>query len=92
MEGPQLDGQWHYLAAVMTDTELTLYVDGEPVQTAAFTEPRVINLSGLSLGKKLGGVLDEARVTTSALSADWIHTNQTAFENALITFGATEEW
>ncbi|WP_030435157.1 LamG domain-containing protein [Actinoplanes subtropicus] len=81
--GTYFDGGWHYAAVTVSPgTGLTLYVDGRPVATAAYTAPA--NLTGYWRwgGDTWGGAwpadylrygeLDEAAIYPAALSAQQV--------------------
>jgi hypothetical protein len=76
---------WHYLTAVWTNngtlTELGLYADGQRVAAGTTTLKIMVTASAWDFGKQLAaspnqywlnGTMDEARLSRSARSADWI--------------------
>jgi RHS repeat-associated protein len=78
------DGQWHHVVTVRsTGTSVLIYVDGVLETTTPYTDSGLISDSGG--GANIGGggpyafngVIDEARVSNSARSADWISTEFT---------------
>lgn len=70
------DGSWHQVVATAAGTQVSVYVDGQPVGTKSFANPMdTINDSGLVIGafENGGGAfyggLDEVSVYPSVLSA-----------------------
>ncbi len=93
---------WHYIVYVRDDTNnaQTLYVDGAPSASTTHTES--IDYSGLGSDTIIGrhangqttrdldGVVDEARVSNVARSADWIAAQHKSMNGAFNTFGPQE--
>lgn len=91
---PYEANRWIHIAAVKTPTDMTLYVDGEPVATAEITAPLFDNAPTFALGrlssKPLGdgwsrplrGSIDEVAVYRAALSAQQIKIHYEAARRA----------
>ena len=74
------DGQWHYVAAVRSDTNGFIYIDGVQAGTATGTVKALASL-GVAVGydyrgnsKRFKGTLDEVRIYARALSSIEINT------------------
>ncbi len=73
------DGEWHHVAMVKDQENITLYIDGEPVASAEETSTSPDDTFGVSLGcldnersldRLLEGQLDDFRIYDAALSQD----------------------
>ena len=73
-----LDGRWHHVAAVISTTSMTTYLDGQEICQMANAQPMSYDLGlDLFVGRHGGGEttfdfignLDEVRVYSIALSA-----------------------
>jgi len=75
--GPLNDGNWHQLVGIRSGSDVTLYVDGQFVQTGARAgspqnnEQLWIGNHG-TYGSGINGTIDESRIATAVRSGDWI--------------------
>lgn len=68
-----IDDQWHYVAMTFRDGTLRLYLDGAQVESATIAaQVPDTDASSLLLGYKLGGKLDDWRMSSVAYGADAI--------------------
>ena len=69
-------GQWHQLATTVSGSQLTLYVDGNAVGSAAVTAADlnggIVLGAAAAGGRGFSGELDEVSVSKVARSADWV--------------------
>jgi RHS repeat-associated protein len=77
--GTMSAGQWMHIVGVYNGSTMTLYVDGSSVATASKTgniasssTPLVLGADTAASAEYFNGVLDEARISNNARSADWI--------------------
>ena len=85
--GPILEeGTWYHIAGTYDGAELLLYLDGEPIGTAAASgqinstvDPvcvgNIVNAAGNSNNEYWSGIIDEVRLWDRALSADEVAMN-----------------
>ena len=79
-QGGLTDGNWHYAVATYDGSKLVVYLDGQPSNSAAASATIQSNTVPLTLGgsavenQPYTGHLDEARISATARSADWIAT------------------
>jgi len=102
---PLTAGTWHYIAAVVdyANDTITITVDGVPQATsgsvnfALSTTPDTNSTNGAlgsnddGTGPFFDGLIDEARVASTARSADWIVAQYRSMTDAFITFGSEED-
>lgn len=85
------DGNWHHYAYTSKAGAQALYIDGEVVQTGSYAiGPAINQATQIVLGNLLYGSLDEARVSDTVRSADWIATeyaNQSS-PSTFVTLGS----
>jgi len=87
------DGNWHYVVGTWDSSTMRLYVDGVARETMTETVIPVSNVHNLLIGKAPGyshtfrGYIDEARINSSLLNANWIATEY-ANQNAPATFSS----
>lgn len=91
---PYEPNRWIHIAAVKTPTDMTLYIDGEPVATTEITAPLFETAPAFALGRlsmhahatahnrPLRGSIDEVAVYRSALSPEQIKTHYEAARRA----------
>ena len=77
-QGGLTDGNWHYAVATYDGSTLVVYLDGQPSNSTAASATIQSNTVPLTLGgsavenQPYTGHLDEARISATARSADWI--------------------
>lgn len=85
------DGNWHHVVGTWDSSTMRLFIDGSPRETLTETRIPVSNVYDLLIGKAPGysqtyrGYLDEARINSTVLSANWIATEY-ANQNSPSTF------
>ncbi|OGV73225.1 MAG: hypothetical protein A3K19_30240 [Lentisphaerae bacterium RIFOXYB12_FULL_65_16] len=78
--GPDLrNGNWHFVAATVTTSQISLYVDGVNVQNVTGAWVPATNDLPVTIGNRSGslpfdGGIDEVRVSDNVRSADWLNT------------------
>jgi len=88
------DGNWHYVVGTWDSSTMRLYVDGIARETMTETVIPVSNVYDLLIGKAPGypqtfsGYIDEARINSSLLNANWIATEY-ANQNDPATFSSS---
>ena len=94
---PLTAGQWHHLGAVISATEMTLYVDGAPVGSSEVTAVPMsgpVYLGGAADGSGLAPVqLDEVQISTVARSPDYMAFSaaiQGPRNDQIVTYGGDE--
>ncbi|HEY7759918.1 MAG TPA: DUF2341 domain-containing protein, partial [Burkholderiales bacterium] len=89
-------GQWYHLSATFDGTTRRLYVNGVQVASDAYGGPIGTDLRDLYIGGRPGtdfsdGLIDEARVSNTARSTDWIAAQYANVAGAgYLSFGAQE--
>lgn len=92
------DGNWHYLVGVSNNDGAKVYLDGSLVQSSGASYGSKNNSTeALTIGRwtsSAGGVLDEARISNMARSADWILTeyNNQSNPSTFMTVASTEDY
>jgi hypothetical protein len=95
--GSLLAGGWSHLVGVYDGTSVKLFINGSQVNTASetgniagSTTPLVIGADTEISSEYFNGVADEARISNSARSADWIATeyNNQSTPSVFYTIGA----
>ena len=83
-----IDTNWHYVALTFSGSTMTLYKDGESVDTGSSSMNS--NENDVVLGNLLTGTLDELRISNTARSASWINTTyqNTNSPTTFATFGS----
>ncbi len=93
---PLNDGFWHHIVGVREGTQLTLYIDGDSVESESLTL-RDINTSegykigGIGIGGGINsftGVIDECRVYNKEIASTWIKADYYSNCNDLVTFSS----
>ncbi|MEM9326010.1 MAG: DUF2341 domain-containing protein, partial [Bacteroidota bacterium] len=94
-----LVGNWHHVVGTWDGTNLRIYVNGSEVDAGTMsdaykvsTEPMAIGAQG-DFGRRMDGLIDEARFLNSTLDANWILTeyNNQRIGSTFMTLGA-QEW
>jgi len=90
------DTNWHHLVAVFSGTGVVLYIDGVSNATSGNTQNFNATTNNLVIGggaaSVWNGSLDEARVSNTALSADWVKAeyNNQSSPSTFYTVGSQE--
>ena len=94
------DNQWHYLAGVRTATQLLIYVDDSPANSAADQRAgQVIQSSAnIAIGSAVcattddyNGTIDEVRISNIERSAAWIKASYHSSNNSLLNIPTLAE-
>ena len=74
-------GVWQFMSVVISDDQCTHYLNGNTNGSAVLTNPNITNGAGdVIVGSRndlvtmFKGLIDEVRISNTALSADWIKT------------------
>jgi len=89
---------WYYVVAIYNGSTVKIYVntteDGSANYSSGFYDSDVALLLGMrnaaSNSEPMGGLIDEARVSATARSVDWIKAQYLSMTLAFITFGSEQ--
>lgn len=97
------DGAWHYMVYTYENPDGILYVDGNVTDTASGASSNLDDGQYFIIGAvsdvsaqfthsdhEFDGLIDEARVSNIARSADWINAQFLSMTDSFITFGEEE--
>jgi hypothetical protein len=88
---------WYYITGTYDGTNLRAYVNGTSDATPIAGSTPAVNGNPISIGKSastseyFGGILDEARISVGARSADWIKADYLSQTDAMLSYGSEED-
>ncbi len=84
-------GQWHQVAATYDGNTMTLYIDGKPVNSRAFSKPMTSCTLPVGVGfnpedpsRRFNGLIKKARIYNAALSPEQLNKADAAIADAAV--------
>ena len=94
--GPLASGTWYHIVSTYDDTTGKVYLNGNLVESAAFTGLLDQDARSIVVGRHpdgsrpLDGVMDELRIAPFAVSEDFLDATNESFRDSMQSYGAVE--